>query len=286
MEFILNSAPLLFAGVFTLGLLIGSFLNVVILRLPALLEFEWRCQCTELLEVESGSEERPPGIVNSRSKCQNCGHKIPFWENIPVLSYLLLRGKCSSCKDGISLRYPIVELVTALLFTFTIWHFGPSLQGGTALILTAFLIALAGIDIDHQLLPDNLTIPLMWMGILLAINSDHISLVSSVLGATAGYLILWTIYHSFRILTGKEGMGYGDFKLMAALGAWMGWEMLPVIILISSISGAIVGLLLIISGKLNRDKPMPFGPFIAASGWIAFIWGTQILDRYLGVSSF
>jgi len=279
-EILIESTPLLFAGVFVFGLILGSFLNVVILRVPPLLEYDWRCQCQQLLDLKADEEEKPPGIVFSRSRCTKCGHSIRASENIPLLSYILLGGKCSSCKARISPRYPLIELGTAVLFTLTIWHFGLNLQGLTALLLTAFLIALAGIDTDHQLLPDNMTIPLMWAGILISFWSVHTDLASSVIGAIAGYLVLWSIYHLFRLLTGKEGMGYGDFKLLAALGAWMGWQVLPLIILLSSVVGAVVGLTLMGTGKLKRDKPMPFGPFIAAAGWIALIWGEWIMNFY------
>ena len=280
LEFVFESTPLLYAGVLIFGAVIGSFLNVVILRIPPLLEYDWRCQCRELLDRDKSDEERPPGIVFSRSHCPKCGHGIRAHENIPVISYLLLRGKCSACTAGISFRYPLVEFITAALFVITIWHFGPNLQGLTALFLTALLIAMAGIDIDHQLLPDNMTIPLMWAGILISFWSVHTDLASSVTGAIAGYLILWSVYHVFRLLTGKEGMGYGDFKLLAALGAWMGWQMLPLIVLLSSVVGAVVGLVLMATGRLKKDKPMPFGPFIAAAGWIALIWGEQIINFY------
>ena len=286
LELLLNNPPLLIAGVFLFGLLVGSFLNVVILRVPPLLEFDWRCQCQELLDLKSEEVTRPAGIVLARSKCPQCGHGIRSWENIPLISYLLLRGKCSACKAGISIRYPMVELLTGIVFAVTIWHFGPNLQGLTALLLAAFLIAMAGIDIDHQLLPDNMTLPLMWGGIVASFWSIHTDLPSSVIGAIAGYLILWSIYHLFRLLTGKEGMGYGDFKLLAALGAWMGWQMLPLIVLLSSVVGAVVGVALMATGKMNRDKPMPFGPFIAAAGWIALIWGSWIIDSYTGAGSF
>ena len=279
-ELLFQSTPLLFAGVIVFGLIIGSFLNVVILRVPPLLEHDWRCQCRELLQLKPDEDERPPGIVYARSKCPDCGHPIRAIENIPVLSYLVLRGRCAACKARISPRYPLVELTTAILFALTIWHFGPNLQGLTALFLTAFLMALAGIDADHQLLPDNMTLPLLWAGIVLNFWSVHTDLAASVMGAIAGYLALWSIYHLFRLLTGKEGMGYGDFKLLAALGAWMGWQMLPLIILLSSVVGALTGLILMGAGKMKRDKPMPFGPFIAAAGWIALIWGEQIIDRY------
>jgi leader peptidase (prepilin peptidase)/N-methyltransferase len=278
-DFVLASTPLLLAGAFVLGAMIGSFLNVVILRLPALLEYDWRCQCRELLGQESG-EDKPPGLVLSRSRCPDCGHQIRAHENIPIISWLLLRGRCSACGARISLRYPLVELLTAILFLVTVWHFGPTLQGLTALLLTAGLVAMAGIDADHQLLPDNMTIPLMWAGILLSFWSIHTDLASSVIGAMAGYLALWVIYHLFRMLTGKEGMGYGDFKLLGALGAWIGWQMLPLIVLLSSVVGAVVGLVLMGTGHLNREKPMPFGPFIAAAGWIALIWGERIIAFY------
>jgi leader peptidase (prepilin peptidase)/N-methyltransferase len=280
LETVLDSAPLLYAGVFVFGAIIGSFLNVVILRIPPLLEFDWQCQCRELLALDKSDEARPPGIVISRSKCPKCGHGIKPHENIPLLSYLLLRGKCSACKARISSRYPLVEFITAVLFVITIWHFGLNLQGLTALFLTALLIAMAGIDIDHQLLPDNMTIPLMWSGILISFWSVHTDLASSVTGAIAGYLVLWTVYHLFRLLTGKEGMGYGDFKLLAALGAWMGWQLLPLVVLLSSVVGAVVGLILIGTGRLKKDRPMPFGPFIAAAGWIALVWGEPIIDFY------
>ena len=280
-EIFFESTPLLFTGVFVFGLIIGSFLNVVILRVPPLLEHDWRCQCQELLQLKPDEDDRPPGIVLARSKCPKCGHHIRAIENIPIFSYLALRGKCAACKARISPRYPLVELTTAILFVITIWHFGPTMQGLTALFLTAFLIALAGIDADHQLLPDNFTLPLLWTGILLNFWSVHTDLASSVMGAVAGYLALWSVYHLFRLLTGKEGMGYGDFKLLAALGAWMGWQMLPLIILLSSVVGALFGLILMGTGKMKRDNPMPFGPFIAAAGWIALIWGEQIIDHYI-----
>jgi leader peptidase (prepilin peptidase)/N-methyltransferase len=254
------------------------------LRVPPLLEYDWRCQCNELLALEKGrtveAEERPPGVVRGRSKCPRCGHQIRAMENVPVISYLFLRGRCAACKGKISLRYPLVELITAVLFVVTIWHFGPTLQGLTALLFTAFLIALTGIDADHQLLPDNFTLPLLWLGITFNLFNVHASLPDSVLGAILGYMSLWLIYHLFRLVTGKEGMGYGDFKLLGALGAWLGWQMLPLIVLLSSLVGAVVGLTLMAIGKMQRDKPMPFGPFIAAAGWIALIWGQQILDAY------
>lgn len=286
MGILLESTPVFLSVVFIFGALVGSFLNVVILRVPPLLEHDWKCQCRELLEGDGEEPEKPPGIVASRSRCPHCGHGIRPLENIPLLSYLFLKGKCSACGGPISPRYPFVELLTAALFTVTAWHFGPTPQGASALVLTAFLIAMAGIDFDHHLLPDNFTLPLMWAGLILAVWGVHADLVSSVLGAAAGYLVLWSIYHLFRLATGKEGMGYGDFKLTAALGAWMGWQMLPVIILLSSVVGALVGIVLMAVGRLDREKPMPFGPFIAAAGWIALIWGEGILNIYLHGGTF
>ena len=286
MDLLVEYPTILFSGVFVFGLLIGSFLNVVILRYPPRLEYDWRCQCRELLNMDGETDSAPPGLIASRSRCPKCDHGIRAWENIPLLSYILLGGKCSACKTAISLRYPFVELGTAVLFLAVAWHFGPGLQGFSALVLTAFLIAMGGIDVDHQLLPDTMTLPLMWMGIVLSFWAVHSDLPSSVIGAMAGYLVLWSIYQLFRILTGKEGMGYGDFKLMAALGAWLGWQMLPVIILMSSVVGALVGIVLMASGKLDRDKPMPFGPYIAAAGWIALIWGPEITDLFMGTGSF
>jgi leader peptidase (prepilin peptidase)/N-methyltransferase len=286
LESLVASSPLLYAGAFLLGAIIGSFLNVVILRVPPLLEYDWRCQCRELLEMEPVDEQRPAGVVFPRSRCPDCGHAIRPHENIPILSYIWLRGKCASCHGKISARYPLVELLTALVFVITVWRFGSDLQALTGLVLAGFLIAMAGIDMDHQLLPDNMTVPLMWLGIVLSIWEVHTDLTSSVMGAVSGYLFLWAVYHLFRLLTGKEGMGYGDFKLLAALGAWMGWQMLPLIVLLSSAVGAAVGLVLMSIGRMQRDKPMPFGPFIAAAGWIAFIWGESIIRVYVGPGSF
>jgi leader peptidase (prepilin peptidase)/N-methyltransferase len=286
LETLIATPLLLYGGVFVLGALIGSFLNVVILRLPPLLEHDWRCQCQELLALPAETSPPPPGIVVSRSRCPQCGHGIRAVENIPLLSFVLLRGRCSACKAPISWRYPLVEGATACLFLATLWHFGPTVQGLLALPLTAVLVALTGIDVDTQLLPDNITLPLVWAGIAVNFFGVYTDLESSVLGAIAGYLILWTIYHLFRLLTGKEGMGYGDFKLLAAMGAWMGWQYLPLIVLLSSVVGAVFGLVLMGLGRLNRDMPMPFGPFIAAAGWISLIWGERIMENYTRSSGF
>lgn len=284
LNLIIANTPLFLTGVFIFGLLIGSFLNVVILRLPARLEYEWRSQCNELLEIKSQDvepPEAPAGIMWSRSQCPKCGHMITAFENIPLLSYLYLKGRCASCKTPISIRYPLIEASTAILFLVVAVHFGPTLQLVAAMGLTAMLIALTGIDIDHQLLPDDLTFLLLWSGLFVSLFNVFTDPVSSIIGAMAGYLSLWLVYHLFRLLTGKEGMGYGDFKLLAALGAWIGWQMLPLIILLSSLVGAVIGLVLIALKRHKSTQPMPFGPFIALAGWIALMWGDQIIDAYL-----
>lgn len=283
-ELMAVNTPLFLTGVVIFGLLIGSFLNVVILRLPARLEHEWRCQCKELLEIESeaGEQSQPPAdIMWSRSACPKCGHLIKAHENIPLLSYVFLLGRCSSCKTHISFRYPLIEATTAALFLVVAMHFGPNLQALAALGLTALLIALTCIDIDHQLLPDDLTFLLLWSGLFASLFNVFTDPVSSIIGAIAGYLSLWLVYHLFRLLTGKEGMGYGDFKLMAALGAWIGWQMLPLIILLSSLVGAVIGLLMISLKRHQSSQPMPFGPFIALAGWTALMWGDRIINIYL-----
>lgn len=290
-EILAANTPLFLTGVFIFGLLIGSFLNVVILRIPARLEFDWHCQCRELLELkpEETPAEPPPGILWSRSQCPKCGHNIKALENIPLLSFLFLRGKCSSCKVSISKRYPLVEAITAILFLLVAMHFGPTVQTLAALGMTGVLIALAGIDIDHQLLPDDLTFFLLWSGLFASLFNVFTDPVSSIIGALAGYLSLWLVYHLFRLLTGKEGMGYGDFKLLAAMGAWMGWQMLPLIILLSSLVGAVIGLTMIGLRRHKSSQPMPFGPYIALAGWIALLWGDRIIDAYLrnsGLGSF
>jgi len=282
---ILAHTPLFLTGVFVFGLLIGSFLNVVILRLPARMQHDWECQCRELLEQANDDNDKPPpGLVWDRSRCPHCGHGITAIENIPLLSYVFLRGRCSSCRQKISFRYPAVELLTAVLFLVTIWHFGPTVQGLAALVLTGSLVVLTGIDLDHQLLPDNLTLPLLWIGLLLSLFHVFVDPVTSIKGALAGYLSLWLVYQLFRVLTGKEGMGYGDFKLLAALGAWLGWQALPLVVLLSSLVGAVVGLALLSTRLHKKGQPMPFGPFIAAAGWIALVWGDRIIDLYLRIS--
>jgi len=274
-----------------LGLMIGSFLNVVIHRLPIMMERSWRQQCVDFLAEDKVDEQPTPAkpkekynLVIPGSKCPHCGHQIGPLENIPVVSYLLLKGKCSSCGQRISARYPIVEAVTGVLSVIVAWQFGFGWQTVAGLALTWALIALTMIDFDKQLLPDDITLPLVWIGLFLAMAGVFTDTQSSIIGAAAGYLSLWSFYWIFKLLTGKEGMGYGDFKLLAALGAWFGWQMLPVIILLSSLVGAVVGISSILF--LGRDKniPIPFGPYIAAAGWIAMLWGHDITTAYLRFS--
>ncbi|MDY7573562.1 A24 family peptidase [Actimicrobium sp. CCI2.3] len=263
-----------------LGLLIGSFLNVVIYRMPKMMQRE----SDNYVASESG---RPLphtdryNLMLPRSACPHCHHAISGIENIPVISYLALGGKCKQCKEPISARYPLVELFTALMSAALIWHFGAGITGLAALIFAWLLIAMSGIDADTQLLPDDLTYPLLWIGLLLNIHATFVPLSDAVIGAVAGYLCLWTIYWVFKLLTGKEGMGYGDFKLLAALGAWMGWQMLPLIILLSSLVGAVVGLCLILFGKHGRDNPIPFGPYLAAAGLLALLAGQALTRSYM-----
>lgn len=271
------------AAVFVFGLLVGSFLNVVILRLPARLLHDWRCQCRELLEIGPPEDESaPPGLVVKRSHCPKCGNTIAWYDNVPVLSWLLLKRNCRHCSAPISFRYPLVELATALLSVVVVLHFGASMEALAALVLTWALIAATGIDFDHQLLPDQITLPLLWLG--LSVNlcfGLFASLEDAVIGALAGYLTLWLVFHLFRLATGKEGMGYGDFKLLAALGAWLGWQALPIIILLASFVGAAAGITLMIATRRGKDIPIAFGPYLAAAGWIALLWGDQIVDFWL-----
>lgn len=267
-----------------LGLCVGSFLNVVIHRLPKMMEREWLGQCAELRGETAPATPEPLSLAKPRSRCPDCGHQITALENIPLLSYLLiLKGKCSGCGRRISPRYPIVEAITGLLSAYVAWHFGPTMQTIGALLLLWALIALSAIDLDTQLLPDSITLPLLWLGLLFNLWNTYIDLPSAVIGAIAGYLALWSVFWLFKLATGKEGMGYGDFKLLAALGAWLGWQMLPAIILLSSVVGAVVGVTLIVVARHGRNIPIPFGPYLAAAGGIALFWGAQITNTYLGM---
>ena len=265
-----------------LGLLVGSFLNVVIHRLPKMMERDWHYQCAEL-RGEDTSISEPLTLAKPRSRCPECGHTISALENIPILSWLALRGKCSSCHAAISPRYPIVEALTGLLTALAAAHFGYTWAAIGAFILIWSLIALTCIDFDTQLLPDSITLPLLWAGLLFNVSGTYIDLQSAVIGAMGGYLALWTVYWGFKLATGKEGMGYGDFKLLSALGAWLGWQILPLIILLSSLVGAVVGIALIVVAKRGRNVPIPFGPYLAAAGLIALFWGKQLTQLYLGL---
>lgn len=265
-----------------LGLCIGSFLNVVIHRLPRMMEQEWLAQCAEL-KGEPPPVSEPLTLARPRSRCPACAHQITALENIPLLSYLFLKGKCSGCGAPISLRYPIIEALSGLLSAYTAWHFGATAQTAGALLLVWSLIALAAIDLDTQLLPDSITLPLLWLGLAFNLATTYRDLPSAVIGAMAGYLTLWSVFWLFKLATGKEGMGYGDFKLLAALGAWLGWQMLPTIILLSSVVGALVGITLIVFARHGRNIPIPFGPYLAAAGAIALFWGPQLTERYLGL---
>ncbi|GAB3539816.1 A24 family peptidase [Noviherbaspirillum agri] len=272
-------APTIFAAV--LGLMIGSFLNVVIHRMPKMMQRE----SDNYVAHESGKPLPHTDRYNlmvPRSACPHCGHQITAIENIPVISYLVLRGKCIQCKAPISIRYPIVELLTGVLSAALIWQFGSGLAGLATLLFAWLLIAMTFIDADTQLLPDDLTLPLLWVGLLVNINGTFVPLDDAVIGAVAGYLSLWSIYWIFKLATGKEGMGYGDFKLLAALGAWLGWKMLPVIILLSSVVGAAVGISLILFAQHGRNNPIPFGPYLAAAGVIALLYGKPLAQAYLG----
>lgn len=247
-----------------------------------MLEREWEQQCRELRgESATDAEPEPFSLSHPRSRCQECGHQIAFWENIPIISYIFLRGRCSACGNGISLRYPIVELVTGLLSVAIAWHFGFSWQTAAALPLTWALISLSLIDYDHKLLPDNIALPLLWLGLLVNLQGGFTDISSAVIGAIAGYLSLWSIFQLFRLITGKEGMGYGDFKLLALLGAWLGWQYLLQIVLLSSLVGAIVGISLVLILGRDRTLPIPFGPYLASAGWISLLWGEEINVAYL-----
>jgi len=270
-----------YALVAVLGLAFGSFLNVAIFRLPKRIEYQWRVDCRELLKSDPSEEPSPPGLLWPASHCPHCKHPIRPQHNIPILSYLLLRGRCADCGTHIGIRYPAVELLTAVLACVVIWRFGINPTALAALVLTFALIVLTFIDYDHQLLPDIITVPGIWLGLLVNLFGTFTTLPSAVIGALAGYISLWLMYHGFRLATGKEGMGYGDFKLLAMLGAWLGWHALPLIVILSAGVGSILGLALIATKLINRANPIPFGPFLAAAGWIALIWGYALLPRFM-----
>ena len=279
--------PVLFLGtLFVLGSVVGSFLNVVIYRLPVMMHREWRHDCLEFLEQANETEAETFNLSVPRSRCGDCGHQIAILENIPIISYLVLGGKCSSCKSPISIQYPLVELFTAIVSVIIGWHFGVSIQTLAALFLTWCLIAASGIDIGHKLLPDSITLPLLWLGLLLSLFDVFVSLEDSVIGAMAGYMCLWTVFILFKVVTGKEGMGHGDFKLLAMLGAWLGWKPLFVVILTSSVAGAAVGISMILLKKTKRGTQIPFGPYLAMAGWVTLLWGHELMRFYMSLFSF
>jgi leader peptidase (prepilin peptidase)/N-methyltransferase len=264
----------------TIGLVAGSFLNVIIFRLPKMMEREWNQQCSEL----RGETTKPLptlNLVKPCSECPHCKHKITALESIPIISYLALRGRCSQCNTSISLRYPIMEALTGIMSGFIAWHFGYGFITVAALIFVWSMIALAFIDLDTQLLPDEVTLPLLWIGLLINLGNGFTDISSAVIGAASGYIFLWLIYWCFKIATGKEGMGYGDFKLLAVIGAWFGWKMLPLVILLSSLAAVVIGIVLIIVAKNKRDAPFPFGPYLVGSGLVALFWGDQLNRTYL-----
>ena len=277
----LQAEPAIFVGlVFVIGLMVGSFLNVVIHRLPKMMEAEWRAQCAEL-NGQPPVEAARYDLWLPRSACTCCGHPITALENIPLVSWLALRGRCSACGARISARYPAVELLTALLSAAVAWKWGASIPALGALLLVWALIALAFIDLDTTLLPDSLTLPLLWLGLLFNLNGYFASLSDAVVGAMAGYLVLWSVYWLFKLATGKEGMGFGDFKLLAAIGAWLGWQMLPVTLLLSSVVGAAIGVAMIVLVRHDRRVPIPFGPYLAGGGLVALFFGADLTRAYL-----
>jgi len=265
-----------------LGLCVGSFLNVVIHRLPLMMEREWTAQCAEL-RGEVAPDHAPLNLSQPRSRCPACGQAISALQNIPLLSFLWLRGRCAGCSTGISWRYPLVELFCGLATAYCALHFGFSFAAVAAMLFVWLMIAATGIDFDTQLLPDSITLPLLWLGLLMNLIGGPVDLRSALIGAMAGYLFLWSVYWMFRLVTGKEGMGYGDFKLLAAIGAWTGWQMLPLVVLLSSAIGAVVGISLIVFHKHGRDVPIPFGPYLAGAGLIALFWGPALTQRYLAL---
>jgi len=282
---VFQSTPWLFySSVLFFGLCVGSFLNVVAYRLPLMMERDWKLECHEFLELEPPKFDDKLTSLNlatPASACPHCGHNLRAWENIPVISYLFLRAKCSSCNEKISIQYPVVELITGIASLYVAFVFGVTIQTLTAFFFTWTLIALTLIDLKKLLLPYDITLPLLWSGILLSFFNVYTDLTSSVIGAIAGYMILWSIYQLFKLLTKKEGMGFGDFKLLAALGAWAGYDYLPQIILVSSVVGSIIGISMLVTGKTKQQQPIPFGPYLAVAGWIALLWGETINATYL-----
>ena len=266
-----------------LGLVIGSFLNVVIHRLPIMMEMDWREQCASLSGIDNVAKTTKYNLITPRSTCPHCQKAIAAWHNIPVISFLMLGGRCKECKASISWRYPAVEIISAFLVGLTAYKFGFSISTLAASVFALALLTLTFIDLDTQLLPDDITLPLLWLGLLFNLNGGFTDIQSAIIGAVVGYLILWIVYWVFKLVTGKEGMGYGDFKMLAAIGAWFGWTMLPAVILLSSIAGSIIGIGLIIFAKKGRDTAIPFGPYLALGGIAALFYGAQLSHLYLVV---
>ena len=289
---LLQSSPALLLSVcFVLGLFVGSFLNVVVYRLPIMMNATWQRECREFLQLDpedsqengdKGETSQPFNLMVPRSACPSCNTMITAWQNIPVISWLILRGKCGNCKHPISAEYPLVELLTAILSLAVAVKFGAGIQLIFALLFTWALISLALIDFHTTLLPDSITLPLLWVGLLISLVPVFVNAPDAIVGAAAGYMILWIVFQAFKLITGKEGMGFGDFKLLAALGAWLGWAKLPLIILLSSLTGAIIGIMMLAVFKHKRNQPIPFGPYLAIAGWIALMWGEQIVAMYTG----
>jgi leader peptidase (prepilin peptidase)/N-methyltransferase len=279
---LMDTSPTLFLStVFVVSLMVGSFLNVVIYRLPIMMERSWKQEFESYFNPDKEATEQPTfNLVKPDSTCPKCQHKIRAWENIPILSWLWLRGKCSDCANPISIRYPLVELTTAILSVFVAWNFGFGLQAIAGIFLTWCLVAMTCIDLDKMLLPDQITLPVLWLGLLLSIDNLYVSPADAIIGAAAGYMSLWSVYWLFKLATGKEGMGYGDFKLLAALGAWLGWQYLPIVILLSSFVGAIIGITYLSLTKKGQQQPIPFGPYLAIAGWITFLYGDWIAAQY------
>ncbi len=280
--FFSSSLPWLVFFTVIIGLLVGSFLNVVIYRLPIMMEREWRQECTAFLELDTPQTTTLEAfnLIVPLSRCPHCQAPIRAYQNIPVISYLFLQGKCAHCKGAISIRYPLIEAFTALCSGLVAYHFGYEVNLGWALLLTWALIALSFIDIDKQLLPDSITLPVLWLGLVLSLFEIFVDSHTSIIGAVAGYLSLWFVFQVFKLVTGKEGMGYGDFKLLALLGAWLGWQYLPLIILLSSLVGAVIGIAMVLLLGKDRRIPIPFGPYLAAAGWLAMLWGNEMIKWY------
>jgi len=281
LSWLLENTAATLVAVFVFGLLIGSFLNVVILRTPPQLEFGWRRDAREILALPATDEMQPPGLVADRSRCPKCGYQLTWYDNVPVLSFLLLRGRCRACRAPISAQYPAVELLTGIASTVVVWKFGVGVEAGIGLMFTWLLIAMSGIDFRTTLLPDQFTLPLLWLGLVVAASgSIFVTPADAIWGAALGYLSLWSVYWLFKLVTGKEGMGYGDFKLLGALGAFVGPQGLIPIILMSSLVGAVIGSIILIAKGRDRQTPIPFGPFLAAAGWLHFIYGDWIISTY------